>query len=193
MLHYVWHPSSPALTETNQCALFVVNFNFLFNTWQPLNRRSVSSAVFCIFSDSLLISVCLFVCLLSVCLFLCLSSNIWLSVCLSFSLQSTHLTIFFFGGGGTLDKIGHFYAILKKNIICYNFISVPIPLTICNPQLKRGQQSLGRLVAVVRFHLLHILLLFAEYFFRNYNVRFLEKRKMFCRYTHMRFARLCSF
>ena len=32
---------------------------------------------------------------------------------------------------------------------------------------------------------LHI---FAEYFFRNNNVRLLEKRKMYCRYTHMRIA-----
>ena len=26
--------------------------------------------------------------------------------------------------------------------------------------------------------------IFAEYFFRNYNVRLIEKKKMYCRYTH---------
>ena len=37
---------------------------------------------------------------------------------------------------------------------------------------------------------LHI---FAEYFFKNGNVRLLEKRKMNCRYTHMRIARSLLF
>ena len=35
--------------------------------------------------------------------------------------------------------------------------------------------------------------IFSGYFFRNYNVGFLEKRKMYCCYTHMRVARFLHF
>ena len=70
------------------------------------------------------------------------------------------------------------------------FLPLPLPTMVSFPKNHADTKKLnGKLSSNKKRILKKVLKLhpkiFAEYFFRNYNVRLLEKWKIFCHYTHM--------